>query len=750
MSKKLTIFIASILFVSFVTASTVPYKRIELVAKNFISQTTGNSEIDLALAHTAYNSNGTPLYYVFNLKYSDGFVIVAAEDAAYPIIGYSTQHNFSIPTPTSSIGNWLNARGKEINTIIQKNLQANAKIAQSWTNYIDNIPTAKQRSSTTTSVAPLLSTIWNQSPLYNDSCPGGSVTGCVATTMAQIMKYWNYPAHGMGSSSYTENDYGFLSSNYGHATYNYAAMPNAVNSPNPEVAKLMYHCGVSVQMDYSPAGSGAMVITADAPICAENSYITYFGYNPNTILGVHRDDYTDPNWHNLLKSDLNIGRPIQYVGFGNEGGHTWVCDGYDENNFYHMNWGWGGSANGYFNIDALNPGSMDFNWGQEALTGIVPIATNALDAGVLTISPTDHQCLTTGITPVIKFRNYGINNLTSCNINYKIDNQSTQTINWNGVLVTGQTATLALTNVNLSNGSHTVICNTSSPNGSADGNVTNDQVITPISLVTPDNLPLVDGFEDQSTYNHWAPVPSAGSNWVVNSQSASGGLKSIMIDNLNNVPGNVSILEGLNDYDLSNCAAVDLSFKVAYKQVNANSNDKLRLEVSNNCGKNWNLRWSKQGAELATTTQMGTAPFVPQASDYVSYSVSIPYYSSAILRWVFTSDATNPGNNLFLDNINLTDPTVGVKELSLGIGLNVYPNPAKDKVTIDYSTKETHVVSIDVIDLLGKTIATFNQGKVDAGNHTFVIETSQLKNGVYFLNIGVDGGTVVKKIAVQN
>lgn len=754
--KKIFISVLFICATSLLFSGNVPFNKVELVAKNFIEQQSSKSDQKIALANTIKNSNGNPLYYVFNVDYSHGFVLVAADDAAYPVIGYSLEHPFVTPEANSNIGNWLKKRESEIDHLSKNNIQASVKISTAWKNLIENI-SYQNKNTSSNAVAPLLTTIWNQSPFYNDSCPGGSVTGCVATTMAQIMKYWNYPSKGTGFSSYCDctsngfsSDYGVLKANYGAATYNYANMPNALSAPNPDVAKLMYHCGVSVEMDYTPGGSGAMVIAADYSICAENSFKNYFGYNPTTLLGSHRSDYTDPNWHTLLQNDLNIGRPIQYAGFGNAGGHTWVCDGYDQNNFYHMNWGWGGNGNGYFNIDALNPMGMDFNWGQQAITGIVPMATVANDAGVLNINPSDMICDGSVASPIIRFRNYGIQNLTACTISYKVDNAAVQTINWNGNLVTGQTATVSTTGVNLATGAHKITYSTSNPNNLTDANLTNDQLISNISLITPNTVPYQEDFETQATSDHWVGVENSSSTWSVSNFGASSGTKSMMLNNLSNTAGNVSVLEGLNYYDLSYCGQVDFSFKMAYQLKNASSNDVLKLQVSNNCGKTWNTRWTKQGSALATTQIQSNSAFMPAQTDFVEYHATVPFYDHAIFRFVFIADATAPGNNIYIDQINITDPTVGVKEFKQEVGLYVYPNPSNDKIYIDYSAKTENKVSIEITDLTGRVISTTNKGTVTAGDHTFDMNTSTLPNGVYLLNIRSNESNSVKKIVVQH
>jgi hypothetical protein len=306
----------------------------------------------------------------------NGFVIVSGNDDLVPIIGYSTERNFPQEQMPIHVAKWFQEYKNEIRYILENEIHATDEIDQKWNELLSGNSNAPTRD--LLGVSPLLTTRWNQSPYYNAYCPGGSVTGCVATAMAQVMKYWNYPQQGTGFHSYSEDDYGTLSANFGATTYNWGAMPNVVNSTNNSVATLMYHCGVSVDMNYelaSNGGSGAQTLdVADA-------LKQYFGY-PNSVEGIYRSNYSNSSWIQLLKNELNAGRPIQYAGTGNGGGHSFVCDGYDDNDYFHFNWGWGGNSDGYFWNNQLNPGSLGtgggsggFNSNQRAIIGIQPPST---------------------------------------------------------------------------------------------------------------------------------------------------------------------------------------------------------------------------------------------------------------------------------------------------------------------------------------------------------------------------------------
>ncbi len=251
-----------------------------------------------------------------------------------------------------------------------------------------------------------MSTTWNQRPYYNLYCPIDSslytyhaTTGCTATAMGQIMKYWNWPEHGYGSYSYNWDNYdywtyGTLSADFENTYYAWESMPNSLSEYSTAeeidaVATLLYHVGVSIQMSYNIDGAGS----SDAPIalqefvdsmymdhtyCQENALPTFFGYK-NTLYAHWRDNFSDTDWDNMLREEISNGRPILYGGFGidsitgeTNGGHAFVLDGYNNDGYFHVNWGWGGYCDGYFPTTALDADVYTFSDRQEILLGIEP------------------------------------------------------------------------------------------------------------------------------------------------------------------------------------------------------------------------------------------------------------------------------------------------------------------------------------------------------------------------------------------
>ena len=337
-------------------------------------------------------------FYVFNNQMGGGFVLVSADDIAHPILGYSDKGSFrtDVQLPVNVRG-WFMGISKEISSAVALGVQQSDEVREEWNSLLEGTPYPKR---STRAVNALLRTTWDQGDPYNNLCPadandiyygGRTVTGCVATAMAQVMKYWNYPTHGNGSHSYTHSTYGTQSANFGNTTYDWANMKNSYSGSSTAaqktaVATLMYHCGVAVEMDYDIAensGSGAYTISYDGyfQYCAQTALVNFFKYK-STIRGLTKGSYSDTEWKNLLKADLDAGRPIMYSGSGataQDGGHSFVCDGYNNSDQFHFNWGWSGSHDGFFALNAMTPGSggtgggnYNYSYEQDAIIGIEP------------------------------------------------------------------------------------------------------------------------------------------------------------------------------------------------------------------------------------------------------------------------------------------------------------------------------------------------------------------------------------------
>jgi len=242
-------------------------------------------------------------------------------------------------------------------------------------------------------VSPLIWVKWGQGKYYNNLCPadskgqgGHAQVGCGALVMGSVMRYWRYPTTGNGSRSYNCNyssygygDYGTLSADFGSTTYDYSNMPKKLTSSSTDtqkkaVATLLYHCGVAVNMVYGPTASTSH---SDNIVSALSQYFRF----PATVEYIEKSYYTTTEWHEILQGELDEGAPFFYGASGSYGGHVFVCDGYRDDNYYHIVWGWNGSYDGWFKIGSFNPGPYDFNNNHAAIIGIRGPQVPASDEG---------------------------------------------------------------------------------------------------------------------------------------------------------------------------------------------------------------------------------------------------------------------------------------------------------------------------------------------------------------------------------
>lgn len=345
------------------------------VANNFISQNSNRTEIRLDLVNTQKGIDNQPNMYIFDIK-DGGFVIVSASKGVKPILAYSFENNFGNEIPHTAYY-FINNYNNIINHHKKNEFSTEDHIIESWKALEDN----NIKSKTITIVEPLIDTRWNQDCYYNEYAPYDSYgpcnrayAGCVACAMSQIMKYWNYPEKGKGSHSYNHNQYGIQSADFGSTTYVWEEMPNEIWSHNDAIATLMYHCGVSVDMDYGHDGSGAQ--SNDV----ETAMRMYFGYSSARYM--ERSSYQDDEWIELLKSELDESRPMYFSGTSEIGGHAIVCDGYDNNNYFHFNMGWSGMSDGFYSIDDVN----GFNENEAIVMDIRPLSINSDENGIIYVA----------------------------------------------------------------------------------------------------------------------------------------------------------------------------------------------------------------------------------------------------------------------------------------------------------------------------------------------------------------------------
>ncbi|HKK63325.1 MAG TPA: thiol protease/hemagglutinin PrtT, partial [Bacteroidales bacterium] len=329
-------------------------------------------QLTFSLAKQQYSnivlkSDTFPLYYIFNINDNDGWIIIAADNAVTPVLGYSLSGNYDSnrQEPPAFVA-WMKHYERQISYVQQNSGQFTNSPNEEWKEYLAG--NFLKSTVATKSVNPLLESNWDQGCDYNEYCPDDidgpcdhALAGCVAVPMAQVMHYWEYPESCEEIPGYTPPNYFLGIDNIPPTTYNWEDMPSISSNA---VAKLIYHCGVALQMNYGPQSSSAYFEDI-APALK-----TYFKYTSN-IQTLSRADYDDSDWANLIKDELDNGRPVLYSGHNSDYsiGHVFTCDGYSESKF-HINWGWGGSKNGYFSINNLVPDGLEYDYGQKICIGI--------------------------------------------------------------------------------------------------------------------------------------------------------------------------------------------------------------------------------------------------------------------------------------------------------------------------------------------------------------------------------------------
>ncbi len=368
-SYKLILLLVIFLSPGFSLSQSVTEKQAKTIAKNFfyeklsVKKAVSYSDIEFRIKQS-YTKNSLVIFRVFEPLNQSGFILVSSDESIIPVLAYSLENDYEINQELPpNVQDWINSYADQIESA----KKASVKTKNPLWDYYSDTPDLKNTKSTK-DVLPLLTTTWNQGCGYNSLCPADASgpcnyvwAGCVATAMAQVMNYHEHPISGEGSHSYTHYTYGEQSADFENTVYDWTNMPDG--SGNAEISKLIYHCGVSVNMNYSPSGSGAYSSTA------ANAYKQYFKYSPNLLL-TYKGNYTDENWANLLIAEIDAGRPMYYQGYGS-GGHAFNVDGYQGTDYFHFNWGWGGSYNGYFYLDDLTPGGMNFTNSQGAIIGAI-------------------------------------------------------------------------------------------------------------------------------------------------------------------------------------------------------------------------------------------------------------------------------------------------------------------------------------------------------------------------------------------
>ena len=352
---------------------------------NFLSTSS-----DVSLVLEKKDKKNQSVLYVFSVK-NNGYTIIAGDDRVTPILGYSYEGNVTVsvdkfPPQMKALLEYYASIVSDVS--MQPEPNAITSTQKEWELLISDKKTEDRFTVTSpVNVPSLIKSTWDQGDPYNKFCPRDqngeqAVVGCVATAMAMIMHYHQYPERGTGFNSFQLQGFGTISANFSNFTYNWSAMPNSITTNSSttaidQVARISFHCGVATNMMYGVAETGG---SGTYSHLVSEALIKYFGYDKDATKYVEKSDYSDSQWSTLLQTELNNNRPLYYSGASSGGGHAFILDGYS-GNFFSVNWGWSGVYNGNFLLTNLTPdgtgiggGAGSYNFGQAAVLIKPPVS----------------------------------------------------------------------------------------------------------------------------------------------------------------------------------------------------------------------------------------------------------------------------------------------------------------------------------------------------------------------------------------
>ncbi|MBQ5974736.1 MAG: thiol protease/hemagglutinin PrtT [Bacteroidales bacterium] len=369
--KRSVVLLAIFLFSTHIlNAGPVDSGTAKAAGTHFLQQKGLMKSGDTLALYTEYKCGtaSAPCFYIFNL-HRQGFVIVSADYRSTPILGYSMNGSFDNSRCPDNMKAWLEGYATEISAGIEANAPDNPERLEEWKRLLSSREVAPQPKAD----SYLIESTWEQGSGYNNYCPvmNGShvVVGCVATAMAQIIRYYGYPSRGFGKKSYVHSAYGVLSVDFDTTDFDYTLMPNRIRRSSSSdqvemVSRLCYYCGVAVKMEYQHSGhtTGSGSHNYLVP-----EGLMHFGYTDAEYYS-RANVNDDVKWREMICNEIDNRRPIEYAGASPEGGHAFILDGYNSSNQYHFNWGWGGYADGFYSLNTM----QGFTNSQDMVINITP------------------------------------------------------------------------------------------------------------------------------------------------------------------------------------------------------------------------------------------------------------------------------------------------------------------------------------------------------------------------------------------
>lgn len=698
MRQNLLLLLAIMAFSLLAEAKPVSISTARITAINTLSSTQTDQKYTLntGTQPIILQRDGKSLIYIFQLE-PVGFIMVSADDASYPVIAYSTESNYQSENQPDNFSAWIKGYADQINYAIETNSLPDTKTLTAWENALNPVQNAATKSPSNT-VAPMITSTWDQGAPYNYLCPedqggsGGHVwAGCVATAMSQVANYWRWPLQGTGSHGYNSS-YGYLFADYGNSTYNWEEMTNSANGQNFQMAQIQYHMGIAVDMMYGPGGSGAY--SDDAA----NALVNYFGMDAGTHLEYAPSPIND-SWKSLIKSELEAGRPLYYHGFGS-GGHAFNLDGYENTDYFHFNWGWSGSFNGYYYLDNLNPGGYSFTEGQGAIVGIQPTGSYPYYCNSTDTLRMYQGTIEDGSGPLDSY-------LGSSNCGWLIMPEDS-------IL----NIKLTFHRFDLGNEGDALVIH-DGPDSYSPILATLSGSSIPTAVVSTGGAMFIK-FTSNSGNNFGGWFASYVANKAIYCTG---------ITNFTEPSGSVTDGSGTFDYRSNSVCRYRImpdsaaSITLTFDEFNTfDENDYLKI---------YNLNDGSLLYSLSGNQNPGTLVF-----------------NTGKLLLMFHSDNVNNANGWTFHYSSSV--TTGIDEPQTIAGLHIYPNPANESLNLEFLNKNSQKFEISLIDLKGTKLLSFPE---TAGNNEFIekrIEVSSIPGGVYLLKLASDNETITRKVIIRH
>lgn len=692
-----------------VSAQSVTIEQASQVCGRFLNEKYPNAQSKAPtyqLQEKIYNDAGTTCFYRFSVN-DLGFVVVSASQTTPPILAYSFNENFEMIPPVRDL---FYLYKQEIEFAENAKLPAKPKAAADWQRYLADEFTPNYAKSTT--VGPLLTTRWNQNKFYNTYCPwdvnAGSYydyrvpNGCVACAASQIMNYHMHPESGTGASSYIPQGYPRQTVYFSQHKYHWDAMYDEPTNYANEIAKLIYHFGVAIQMGYNYDGSGAQTDEA------KHQLANRFKYD-QSITSYYRGNYLDTlvdEYIAALKDQMDRKMPVYYSGCTEayNSCHAYVVDGYDETDKFHINYGWGGASNGYYAIDNFVSGYSHWDYGAEAIFNIFPSAAipatycqghtrkTASFGYVADGSPTakpyqaNPDCSYMVAVPGATSYTFHFDRLDL------MDNVDFVTI-YDGPSSSNNTK-VVLTGDNLPTNDYTVSADSVLITFTSNGNAQNTDHYG--FLITYSTQLPTRTCNQQNTVNEWTTIISDGSNDGVDYVPETNCTWNV---NLNYIAGYAFAFE---KFDLGYGDFVDV-----YDATSNPATLYKRFDVYNLPTDVYNVSFRKMKINFVSDNWDQNDGF------------QLRYYAIASVE----------------DHSGLED-------------LTVYPNPASDNLFVNFSLNESAQVSCRLMDAAGKVVAVESQNAF-AGDNKMQLNVSNFAKGFYLLEVSTPTGKNIRKVMVD-